>query len=47
VRIKTARALGLIGDQRAEEGLIEVAANDSSEDVKKAASKAIEQIRRK
>jgi HEAT repeat protein len=47
VRRETAKALGLIGDLSAETRLVEIIANDSNEDVKKAASKALEQIRRK
>jgi len=45
VRRETANALGLLGDPRAEARLVEVAANDSREDVKKAASKALKAIR--
>jgi HEAT repeat protein len=45
VRNETSTALGLIGDPRAEARLAEVAANDSSEKVKKAASKALGVIR--
>ncbi len=45
VRIETAKALGLINDNRAELRLLEIASTDSREDVKKAASEALKQIR--
>jgi HEAT repeat protein len=45
VRRDTARALGLIGDPRAETRLVEIAANDSNEDVKKASNESLRQIR--
>jgi HEAT repeat protein len=45
VRYETVQALGLIGDLRADARLVEVAANDSDENVKKAATKARKAIR--
>jgi HEAT repeat protein len=45
VRRETAKALGLIGDSRAETRLAEVASNDSDNRVKEAAATALKQIK--
>jgi HEAT repeat protein len=47
VRRETAKALGLIGDLSAQTRLVKIIANDSNQDVKRAASKALKQIRGK